>query len=105
LPRPRRTSIGKEIRNVRQSLAAIDASLARLADLLQNTSTRAGTARVPAKRRLPLSPKRRAALKQQGQYMGYLRNLLPRQKARVKAVKAAKGHAPAIRLARKLAQS
>lgn len=105
MPRPRRTSIGKEIRNVRRSLAAIDASLGRLAVLLQDAGTRGETRRVTGKRRLKLSPKRRAALKLQGQYMGHLRNLRPRQKARVKSVKAAKGYASAIRLAKKIAHS
>jgi hypothetical protein len=53
---------------------------------------------------LKLSPKRRAALKLQGQYMGYIRNLKPRQKARVKALKAKKGYRPAIALAKRLAE-
>ena len=45
---------------------------------------------------------RRAALKLQGQYMGYLRNLKPRQKAEVKAVKVKKGILAAIAAARRL---
>jgi hypothetical protein len=49
-----------------------------------------------------LSPARRAALKLQGQYMGYLRNLKPQQKRRVKDVRTSKGIRPAIALARKL---
>lgn len=56
-------------------------------------------------RRLKLSPARRAALRLQGQYMGYLRALKPRQKATVKAARAARGIAIAIRLARGLAKS
>jgi hypothetical protein len=55
------------------------------------------------KRVLKLSPQRRAALKLQGQYMGYLRSLKPRQKATVKALKASKGYPAAIRMAMKLA--
>jgi hypothetical protein len=55
-------------------------------------------------RKLRLSPARRASLKLQGQYMGYLRGLGVRQKARVKALRTAKGIRPAIALARKLAQ-
>lgn len=105
MPKPPRTSIGKEIRNVRRSLAAIDASLGRLAALLQDAGPHGETRRATGKRRLNLSPKRRAALKLQGLYMGHLRNLKPRQKTRVKAIKAAKGYAPAIRLAKKLAHS
>jgi hypothetical protein len=49
---------------------------------------------------LRLSPKRRAQLKLQGSYMGYMRQLGPRQKARVKAVKEKKGFEAAIRVAR-----
>ncbi len=53
---------------------------------------------------MKLSPRRRAALKLQGQYMGYIRNLKPREKARVKALKRTKGFRAAIRLAKRLAQ-
>ena len=38
-------------------------------------------------RKLNLSPKRRAQLKLQGQYIGYLRNLKPRQKPEVKRLR------------------
>ena len=54
------------------------------------------------KRVLKLSGRRRAALKVQGQYIGYLRSLGPSQKAEVKKVKAASGFPAAIKLARKL---
>ncbi len=56
-----------------------------------------------AKRTLSLSPRRKAALKLQGQYMGHMRQLKPRAKAKVKATKATKGYAAAIRLAKRLA--
>ena len=39
----------------------------------------------------------------QGQYMGYIRNLKPRDKARVKELRNSKGIRPAIAMARKLA--
>jgi hypothetical protein len=55
-------------------------------------------------RKLRLSAERRAALRLQGQYMGHLRSLKPRQKARVKALRAAKGIRPAIAFARRLAK-
>jgi DNA-binding transcriptional regulator YiaG len=54
------------------------------------------------KRVLKLSPKRRAALKLQGQYMGYLRSLGPRHTTQVKKVKAASGYPAALKLAAKL---
>lgn len=57
-----------------------------------------------APRKLNLSPQRRAALKLQGQYMGYLRGLKPRQKSRVKALAASKGVRSAVSLARELAK-
>lgn len=57
-----------------------------------------------AKRRLKLSRARRAALKTQGQYIGYLRGLKPRQRARVKAQTAAKGVMAGLALAKRLAK-
>lgn len=56
-----------------------------------------------APRKLNLSPERKAALKVQGQYMGYLRGLKPRQKTQVKALAARRGMKAAVVLARKLA--
>jgi DNA-binding transcriptional regulator YiaG len=56
-----------------------------------------------SKRKLTLSPQRRAALKLQGQYMGHLRVLKARQKAQVETLKAAKGFPAAIALAKRLA--
>jgi transcriptional regulator with XRE-family HTH domain len=54
------------------------------------------------KRVLKLSAKRRAALKLQGQYMGYLRSLGPRHTAKVKKLKATSGYPAALKLAAKL---
>ncbi len=54
-------------------------------------------------RKLRITRKRRAQLKLQGAYMGYMRQLGPRQKARVKAVKEKNGFEAAITLARRLA--
>jgi len=45
-----------------------------------------------------------AALKLQGQYIGYIRTLPPRQKQRVQAVRAEKGVRAAIAQAKKLAK-
>lgn len=50
----------------------------------------------------PISPARRAALKLQGQYMGYLRRLKPKQRARVKAVREKKGFRAAIAEAKRV---
>jgi methionine synthase I (cobalamin-dependent) len=56
------------------------------------------------RRPLKITPKRRVQLKLQGAYMGYMRQLKPAQKARVKAVKAKRGFDAAIRVARMLAR-
>jgi DNA-binding transcriptional regulator YiaG len=64
-------------------------------------SSRSG-AGTTEKRVLKLSGKRRAALRVQGQYVGFLRSLKPSQRAEVKKVKAASGFPAAIKLARKL---
>jgi DNA-binding transcriptional regulator YiaG len=56
------------------------------------------------RRTVRVSASRRAALKVQGQYMGALRALQPRQKAQVKSVRASKGFPAAIKLAKRLAR-
>ena len=76
----------------------------RLAPLLQAAATAVRGNASRRGRSLKLSAERRAALKLQGQYMGYLRGLKPRQKARVKALRAARGVRPAIAFAKKLAK-
>jgi hypothetical protein len=100
LPRPHATTLGREIRTIQMALAVISDSLGRLVPLLKATPA---TGQPPSKRKLRLSPARRATLKLQGQYMGHMRSLGPRQKARVKVLKAAKGFPAAIKLAKKLA--
>lgn len=100
----RRRSITTELRTIRRHIAAIDQALARLAPRLRALgSARADEGTRPV-RRLKLSPARRAALKLQGQYMGYVRGLRPRQKTQVKAERAAKGLRAAINLAKTLAK-
>ena len=99
---PRRMSVSRELRTIGRSLESIVGALARLGPALGAIEKRPGqpTARRP--RRKP-SPKRLAALKLQGRYMGHIRNLGPRQKARVKAVRVSKGIDAAIHLAMQLA--
>jgi hypothetical protein len=100
---PRRTSVSRELRAIGRSLESIVSALARLAPALAavDRGPAQPTARRP--RRKP-SAKRLAALKLQGRYMGHVRNLGPRQKARVKALRAARGVDAAISLAKKLAR-
>ncbi len=94
-------SVSKEIQTVRKSLSSISRALQRLAPAIE---TAAAGAASPARgrRKLKLSSARRSALKLQGRYMGYLRNLAPRLKPRVKELRAKKGIRAAIALARRL---
>lgn len=98
--RPR--AITRELRNIRRSFTAIQRALTRLA--LAASASQLQPSADRTRRAMTLTPARRASLRLQGQYMGYVRNLRPRQKSRVKALKATKGYPAAIRLARKLAQ-
>ena len=101
MPRPRSSSIRRHIRTIRRSLASIILALDRLLPALES----GGGAPSPRRsRKLRLSPRRRAALALQGAYIGHLRNLAPRQKTRVKALRVESGVRAAIRLAKKLAR-
>jgi hypothetical protein len=56
----------------------------------------------PSRARGSISPKRRAAMRDQGRYMGAISRLSAVKRAQVKKVRAAKGIEAAIRLAQKL---
>ena len=92
---PQPTTPQQQLREFRRSLAALERAANRLVASLNGR---------PA-RKLQLSPKRRAQLKLHGSYLGYIRQLKPKQKAKVKAVKASKGYHAAIRMAKGLAGS
>ena len=96
-----RNPISKHVRAIRMSLTAIGRELGRLVAVAK-AAGRGGPAAQPPKRKLKLSARRRADLKLQGQYMGYLRNLKPRQKAQVKAMRAKKGVRAAIAMAKRV---
>jgi hypothetical protein len=100
---PKRSSdpITKHIRIIRQSLTEIDRSLGRLVALTNGAGRDASSERGPKKRKLKLSPKRHAALRLQGSYMGYVKQLKPRHKAQVKALRAKRGFVAAIAMARR----
>jgi hypothetical protein len=85
-----------------RSLESIVGALARLGPALKASEKGLGPATARRPRRKP-SPKRLAELKLQGRYMGHIRNLGPRQKARVKALRESRGIDAAIRLAQQLA--
>ena len=94
--------VASDITTIRRTLRTLDSALGRFATSLRNSPSNGAA---PAKRKLNLTPARKAALKLQGQYMGYLRNLKPKQKAEVKALKVAKGVRSAIARAKSLAAS
>ena len=104
MPKARASSVGRDVQAIRRSLGAIIRVLARLAPAL-DAATRGPANPGRRGRKLRLSAARRASLKLQGQYMGYLRALKPRQKARVKTLRAAKGVRAAIRFASRLARA
>ena len=99
---PRRTAVSRELRAIGRSLESIVGALARLGPALNAVEQGPANPTTRRPRRKP-SAQRLAALKLQGRYMGYVRNLGPRQKARVKALRAAKGIDEAISFAKKLA--
>jgi hypothetical protein len=96
---PRRSSVKRSLAAIERGFRSIEVELARLAKRVR-TAERQAT-RKP-RRGLKITPKRRAQLKLQGAYMGFMRQLKAAQKARVKAVKEKRGFQAAIRLARRL---
>jgi hypothetical protein len=100
---PRRRSLNQELESIRRSLTSIIRTIARLGPALEAA---AGAPPPPGVRRpRRFSPKRRAALKLQGRYIGHVRKLTPKQRVRVRKLREAKGVGPAIRFAMKLARS
>jgi hypothetical protein len=98
------SSVSLEIAVLRRSMKAMDHALRRLASkhLAAANGRVNGKAAGPA-RKLNLSPKRRAQLKLQGAYMGYLRGLKPKQRAEVKGLREKEGMRAAVTRAKKLA--
>ena len=94
----------REIGTVRQSLRTLDRSLGNLIPILSATM-RNGAEAERTSRRPRLSSKARASLVLQGRYMGYMRQLKPRQKAQVRKVKETRGVRAAIAKARGLSQA
>ena len=98
---PASRSATTSLRAIRRSVAQIERSLAVLAKAIRSTSAAAPAASRKG-RKLKLSPARKAALAIQGEYIGHMRHLTARNKAKVKALKAAKGMKAAVALAKKL---
>ncbi len=95
--------VEKEIRTLRLSLRMLDRSLHRLSHRLSAAISLNGAPKVNGRSRPRLYSKARAALVLQGRYIGYVRQLNPRQKAQVRKIREAKGVRAAIRKARDLA--
>jgi len=92
----------KHLRTLRRSTRLIARTLSRLGSELRRLERDGKRRAADPKRRLRITPKRRAQLKLQGAYMGYMGQLRPAQKARVKAVKERRGYEAAIAVARSL---
>lgn len=105
VPKRQGHQVVRKIRALRQKLSTFDRSLRRLASMLGQLNGRIERRR---KRRggsrKPYSAKTRASRILQGRYMGYMRQLKPRQKAQVKKIRETKGARAAIVEARKLTQ-
>jgi len=96
-------SVSREIATLRRSMKAVDRSLRRLVPKLRAAGNGRANGKVDRPtRKLKLSSKRRAQLKLQGQYMGYLRALRPKHKAEVKRIRERSGVEVAIRKAKAL---
>jgi len=103
----RRSAVRRSLRSIERAFADIESTLKSLAKRVKHAERSAGRRRgggaAGPRRAVTLTPKRRAQLKLQGAYMGYMRQLKPAQKARVKSVKERRGFEAAIRLAKSLA--
>ena len=103
-----RNSLRSQVTAARISLRQLQRALDRLAKKARALELAAAANGSPvrgSRRKLTLTPQRRAQLKPQGQYMGYMRLLKPRQKAQVKAAKAKGGYKAGIAAAKRLAGS
>ena len=99
----RRASLKTQIRAIRRSTRLIARALNTLETKVRAVERNAAKKAGPPKRKIRITAKRRALLKLQGSYMGFMRQLKPAQKARVKALKEKKGFEAAIKAARSLA--
>ena len=100
MSRLRQNSIAREIVSARDALKAFDRSLRRLAPMLSAAVSMNGAPKATGRSRPRLTAKGRASLVLQGRYMGYMRQLKPRQKAQVRKIREANGMRAAIQRAR-----
>jgi hypothetical protein len=88
--RLRQNRIASEIVSARHALRALDRSLRRLTPLLSAEITVNGARKGNGRSRPRLSANTCSSLVLQGRYMGYMRQLKPRQKAQVRRIREAK---------------
>ncbi len=89
---PPRPTLKKSLRAIERAFADIAALADALTDRVRVAERGAGRATTLKRRRkLTITPKRHAQLKLQGAYMGFMRQLGPRQQARVRAVRRSGG--------------
>ncbi len=105
LPRLRQNTIAREIVSARDALRALDHSLRRLTPFLSEGIALHGAPMKNGRPRPRLSAKGRASLILQGRYMGYMRQLGPKQKAQVRRIREMQGVRAAISRARQAASS
>ncbi len=97
-------TVNTKIRVLRQQISSLERTLKSFSPMLGSLAAASLAPKAGGTRRgMTLSPKARASLVLQGRYMGYMRQLRPRQKAQVRRIKETKGVRAAIQRARKLA--
>ena len=97
--------VRNEIRTLRHSLKEVDRSLRRLAPMLSAAVSMNDAPKANGRSRRHFSVKARASMVLQGRYMGFMRQLRPRQKAQVRKIRATKGVTAAIQRAREMTRS
>lgn len=108
MKKAQKSSVSRELRNIRRSFVNIARSFEKLAPVLAAAATGSPAERngraTSGRKRPKLSAAQMKALKLQGQYMGTMRGLSARNQAKVKAVRKARGIQAAIAEARRLAR-
>jgi hypothetical protein len=99
------TRLSKDLLGLRRDLIALGRAVQALSTSHRDLTRKmvrgpSQTATPGRRRRRTLTPADLRRLKVQGEYLGLVRRLSVRQRARVKALKADKGYGPALKLAR-----
>jgi hypothetical protein len=86
----------REVSRIAAEMNSEIAELERRLAMLRNDSTRSGRAGKSSARR-PMSPAVAASRRLQGEYMGLMRHVTGRERARIKKIAADKGREAAVR--------